>query len=42
MERIIKLRIDSYSITTYHIKDECNEENADSKINNYNDKQMDK
>jgi hypothetical protein len=32
-----------YSTTTYHTKDECDEEHADSKINNYNDKRnMDK
>jgi hypothetical protein len=42
MERIIKLRMDSYSITTC-IKDECDEEHADSKINNYNaERNMDK
>jgi hypothetical protein len=40
MERTIQLRMDNYSITTY-INDECDEENA-SKINNYNDKRMDK
>jgi transposase-like protein len=43
MERIIQLRIgklfDNYIPC---IKDECDEEHADSKINNYNAKQMDK
>jgi len=42
MERIIKLRIElGYSITTC-IKNECDEEHTDSKINNDNAKRMDK
>jgi len=43
MERIIQLRIDSYSITTC-IKDECDEEHAENLLNNnYNaERNMDK
>jgi len=42
MERIVKLRIDSYSITTC-INDGCDEEHAKMLLNNNdNDERMDK